>query len=79
MNCNGWTSSKGIGKQRPLFSQPKEEKPAKQVKGFDQMNLATAVEILTDPEANGGPDGFPAIWARRVIERLGDGQKAKAA
>jgi len=37
---------------------------------FDQRNLATAREILANPDQHGGADAFPVIWARSVIQRL---------
>lgn len=37
---------------------------------FDRRNLMTAEEILRDIDAHGGPEAFPVVWARMVIERL---------
>ena len=37
---------------------------------YDAANRRNALEILAHPEAYGGPDAFPCVWARLVMERL---------
>lgn len=57
--------------QGQLFKAPRPEKSlGKQRDNFDRRNLETAWEILDNPEAHGGPDAFPSIWARLVLARL---------
>jgi hypothetical protein len=59
-------------KQRLLFLPVKREKTiSSQRNDFDKRNLETARIILSDPEQHGGPDAFPTIWARLVVQRLG--------
>jgi hypothetical protein len=58
-------------KQARLFRTPEPAKPlAKQRDAYDRRNLETAREILDNPEAHGGTDAFPSIWARLCIVRL---------
>ncbi len=42
-----------------------------QARSFDQRNLESARAILADVAKYGGDSAFPAMWARRVVERLG--------
>lgn len=57
-------------KKRNPNQRPKAKIPSGQAKDFDRRNLETAWEILDNPEAHGGPDAFPSIWARLVLARL---------
>jgi hypothetical protein len=46
---------------------------AGQQNDFDKRNLENAREILSNPEQHGGPEAFPAMWARLVIARIAGG------
>ena len=37
---------------------------------YDAANLRNARAFLEHPEAYGGPDAFPCVWARAVLQRL---------